>query len=125
MISTRPPEKKLAHNIELFFFKAWYHITLDLLYIQCESCIIFFKLDLILVAINHDQQSYILLFLNFIFSFMNRFEHIPTRLIFKIFFSFSFWSWCPPSDLYLKVWINITLWSHCLDFQTFVKILIN
>jgi hypothetical protein len=22
MISTRPPEKKLAHNIELFFFKA-------------------------------------------------------------------------------------------------------
>jgi hypothetical protein len=81
MISTRPLEKKLAHNFEFFFFQSLISYSTRLI-IQCQSCTLFFKSNLTLATINNDQQSYILLFMNFIFSFMNRFEHIPTRLIF-------------------------------------------
>jgi hypothetical protein len=45
MISTCPFEKKLIHNFEVFPFKTWYHITLNLLY--NVSCILFFKSDFV------------------------------------------------------------------------------
>jgi hypothetical protein len=92
MISTCPQEKKLVHNFFLFFFQSLISYSTRFI-IYCESCTLFFKLDLAISTINHDQQSYILLFLNFIFSFMTRFEHIPTMLNFVSFcLNFSFWS---------------------------------
>jgi hypothetical protein len=120
MISTCPLEKKLIHNFEVFPFKTWYHIALNLLY--SVSCISFFKSNLVLFAINHDQQSYILLFLNLIFLLHEYFwAHTHKTKFYSFFLSFSFWCWCPLGGLRLKVWINITLSSYCLDFRTFVK----
>jgi hypothetical protein len=59
MISICPPEKKLADNFEVFSFKAWYHITLDLLY--SEFCILFFKSNLVFAVINHDKHPIIII----------------------------------------------------------------
>ncbi len=80
IILTHPLEKKLAHN---YFFQNLISYSTRLI-IQCESCTLFFKSNLAFVATIHNQQSYILLILNSIFSFMNRFEHIPIRLIFYL-----------------------------------------
>jgi hypothetical protein len=79
MILIRPPEKILTRNFEVFSFKAWYHIALDLLY--NVSLALYFSNQILLllqwIMINNPTYYY---FWTLIFSFMTRFEHIPTRL---------------------------------------------
>jgi len=60
------PKKEVSSQLWSFFFQNLISYNTRLI-IQCESCTLFFKLNLSLVAINHDQQSYLLLFLNFNF----------------------------------------------------------
>jgi len=83
MISTYPLKKKLVHNFEVFSFKAWYQITLDPYY---TMWVLHFIFQMRFCSCCNKSWSTILHIMVSIlfFSFMNRFEHIPTRLNFDL-----------------------------------------